>query len=612
MRKAAGIATLALAAVAIAGASPAGAEPTEPLGHVGRWITDSHGRAVVFHGAAIVPVSEASTPESLGVSDDDAQWFADHGFNLVRLGWFDRGWETAPNAFNSAYIDSYERTQRVLARHGIFSLIDMHQDMLSPRYAGRGFADWFPVDNGLPNQPSFGVPGNYFLMPALNRAYDNLWANVNAPDGVGLQDHLAEGWRRAAARFAPLDHVAGYDVFNEPWPGTAWPSCANPAGCPPGGFDQTQLTAFNNRLIAGIRRADRVHTAYYEPNLEFDVGAATGHGKASDPNVGMSFHDYCLGAAPGLPHAPDPANVCQQTGERLVFQNAENHSAATGATLVMTEFGDTMDVAVQKRIADLADEFMVGWNTWAYIGSGGGSLIVDPSKPPTDSNTLVDVVKVLTRAYPRVVAGTPQRFTFDGDRRRLDAAWSTTMPNGRAAGALESEVFVPPLQFPNGYRVEVSGGEIAGGLGTREFRVRACPGATRVRITVTAATSVTPPSCVHQSVVTVSGNTAGQHLSLTVPRGCVQRGRRFKLAVGARPLRVFRSRHPRARLSRVDFFVDGVRKAIRHRAPFSATIDTAGLRPGRHRARVRIYLRRRIGRRTIVITRTLSARFSVC
>jgi len=188
----------------------------------------------------------------------------------------------------------------------------MHQDQLAPKYQGRGFGDWFLVDDGLPNQPMVGFPGNYFLNPALNRAYDNLWANAKAPDGVGLQDHLARGLAagRCALRAAGSRRrlrrlqraVAGHHLA----------ACANPAGCPPGGFDQTQLTAFNNHLIAGIRRADRVHTAYYEPNLQFDVGAATGHGKAADPNVGMSFHDYCLGAAPGLPHAPDPANVCRR------------------------------------------------------------------------------------------------------------------------------------------------------------------------------------------------------------------------------------------------------------------------------------------------------------
>jgi hypothetical protein len=99
---------------------------------------------------------------------------------------------------------------------------------------------------------------------------------------------------------------------------------------------------------------------------------------------------------------------------------------------------------------------------------------------------------------------------------------------------------------------------------------------------------------------------------LVSPSACVPLGRRFRLSVRAGLVRAFTRRHPRARLSRVDFFVDGVRRAIRRRTPFSATIDTAGLRPGRHRARVRIYLRRRVSRRMIVITRTLSARFSVC
>ena len=62
----------------------------------------------------------------------------------------------------------------------MFTLFDFHQDMLNSRYQGRGFADWFIQDDGFPNDPQAGFPGNYFLNPALNRAYDNVWANVAA------------------------------------------------------------------------------------------------------------------------------------------------------------------------------------------------------------------------------------------------------------------------------------------------------------------------------------------------------------------------------------------------------------------------------------------------
>ena len=71
--------------------------------------------------------------------------------------------------------------------------------------------------------------------------------------GRGLVDHVGAMWLRIARRFEDAPLIVGYDLFNEPWPGTGWQACANPAGCPPGGFDQTALTAFFNRTVAAVR-----------------------------------------------------------------------------------------------------------------------------------------------------------------------------------------------------------------------------------------------------------------------------------------------------------------------------------------------------------------------
>jgi endoglycosylceramidase len=470
----------------VLGAAPAVAAPREPLGHAGRWITDAAGRVVVFHGAAVVPDGFAKpfeTAESAGFTRADAAFLARHGFNLVRLGAFNGAYERRPGVFSATYLDSFERTQRLLARAGIFTLFDFHQDMLGARYQGRGFAPWFLKDDGLPNQPKAGFPGNYFLNPALNRAFDNLWANASARDGVGLQGHFAEAWRRVARRLRNARRIAGYDLFNEPWPGSDWPSCANTEGCPPGGFDQTRLTAFHNRVIAAIRRADARHTVYYEPNLQFDVGAKTGHGRVDDPNAGMSFHNYCLGAAPGLPHAPDPAGLCKDQGERRVFRNAEEHSARTGAALLLTEFGDVTDPTIHRRVTDLADEFMVGWTVWGWFRASG-QIKIDPAKAPTPGNVRGDVLAAVVRPYPRVIAGTPRSFGYDRETRRFSLRFSTRLLDGRRAGGRQSEVFVPRLHYGRSYRVSIAGGELVGGLGTQLFRLRACAGAAEVTVRV--------------------------------------------------------------------------------------------------------------------------------
>src|SRR6185503_9206381 len=263
-----------------------------------------------------------------------------------------------------------------------------------------------------------------------------------------------------------------------------WPSCANTEGCPPGGFDSTALTEFHNRVIASIRRADRRHTVYYEPNLEFDVGAKTAHGKVDDPNAGFSFHNYCLGAAPGLPHAPDPAEICKDQGERRVFQNAEDHVAETGDTLLMTEFADVQDATIHRRVTELADEFMVGWTVWGWFRANG-QIKQDPAKPPTPDNLNQDVLSAVVRPYPRIVAGTPEHYAFDPETKRFEVSFSTRMPNGRPARRRRSEIYVPRLHYGRDYRLVVHGAGVTRGFGKQRIELRACRGSKRVEVTVT-------------------------------------------------------------------------------------------------------------------------------
>ena len=57
--------------------------------------------------------------------------------------------------------------------------------------------------------------------PALQRAFDNFWAEPPGPDGVPLQEHYATALRAVAAAVADEPLVLGYDLMNEPWPGAA-------------------------------------------------------------------------------------------------------------------------------------------------------------------------------------------------------------------------------------------------------------------------------------------------------------------------------------------------------------------------------------------------------
>ncbi len=335
-------------------------------------------------------------------------------------------------------------------------------------------------------------------MPALNRAFDHFWANDAGPGGVGLQDRYAAAWQQVAARFASAPHVLGYDLFNEPWPGSVFASCASPIGCP--AFDAAQLTSFSDRVIAAIRAVDPTSLAFYEPLLTFDFGAQTAHGDTGDPHAGFSFHDYCLPGAFG-----GPTGGSCQTLEDLVYQNAELQSQRTGDALLQTEFGATDDLATIERIVAASDAHMVGWNYWHYCGcddpttqgASSQAIVNDAAQPPTGSNVREAKLAVLSRPYPQAVAGTPQSYSFDPASKRFRLTYSTArggggprfMPIAAGGGQVDpsspqTEVFIPEIHYPRGYDVETRGAAVASPPGARTLRLIACPGATSVSLTV--------------------------------------------------------------------------------------------------------------------------------
>ena len=278
----------------VAAADPAVGERTaasRATAH-GRWLVDPQGRALVLHGLNMVYKLAPYAPDQVGFGRDDARFLARQGFTTVRLGLIWAAVEPQPGVYDDAYLGRIERTTRILAKEGIWVLLDFHQDLYHERFQGEGAPTWAVQDDGLPAEPQLGFPANYFVMPGLNRAFDNFWANSPGPGGVGLQERYAAAWAHVAAYFSKTPKVLGLDLLNEPWPGTGWQACANPVGCPE--FD-ARLEAFSQRVIDAIRTVDSRTTVFYEPNVIFNNGAQTSVRPSSD-NLAFSFHDYCLTA----------------------------------------------------------------------------------------------------------------------------------------------------------------------------------------------------------------------------------------------------------------------------------------------------------------------------
>ncbi len=463
--------------------------PALPLAHAGRWIIDAHGRVFVTHGINMVYKIPPYYPSVTGFGADDAAFLRSIGFNSVRVGVIWKALEPEPGVFSATYLTHIAATVKLLARYGIVSLLDVHQDMLNELFQGEGFPDWAIEDGGLPN-PKLGFSNNYLANPALEHALDEFFDDAPGPGGVGLQQRFATAWEDVAQAFRGDRSVLGYELLNEPFPGTAWETCAQPLGCPL--FDAQLLTLYK-RVDAAIRAVDKRTLVFYEPNVIFNDGANTTLGPLGDPRAGFAFHDYCLTEPENLTD-PDPL-ACQVT-DGLVFSDALSHVAMTHDALLMTEFGATQSTAYLDDMVGRADENMVPWEEWAYCGchdpttQGPGvtqAIVLDPSKPPRGTNLVTSTLDALVEPYPQVIAGTPTGWSFSRTSRTFTLTFTTARASGRgsfARGAI-TDVATPALVYPHGYAVRAVGAAIVSRRRAGVLQLAACRGARTITVTVT-------------------------------------------------------------------------------------------------------------------------------
>ncbi len=185
----------------------------------GRFI-DPQGRQVILHGINLVNKDAKAGylgPEDLKTFAAFRRW----GLNCVRLGIIWDGLEPEPGVFNEAYLQGIDRRIAWAKANNLYVFLDMHQDLYSVLY-GDGAPKWATLTEGQPHLHLGGIWSDaYFTSPAVQTALDNFWKNTPAPDGVGLQEHYARIWAMLARRYADEPAVIGYDLMNEPFPGSA-------------------------------------------------------------------------------------------------------------------------------------------------------------------------------------------------------------------------------------------------------------------------------------------------------------------------------------------------------------------------------------------------------
>lgn len=192
-------------------------------------LQDTSGRQVFLWGMNVGEKSSASRHQSWHGADDFhnlRHW----GMNAVRLLIFWSALEPEPGRYDDAYLSTVDERIDQARDAGLYVILDMHQDLWSAVIpGGNGAPAWATLDEGAPHFTIGNIWSTaYYVSPRVHCAFDNFWNNAPGPGGVGIQERYALAWRHVAERYANRPEVAGFDLMNEPFPGSMVQEAAGP------------------------------------------------------------------------------------------------------------------------------------------------------------------------------------------------------------------------------------------------------------------------------------------------------------------------------------------------------------------------------------------------
>lgn len=191
----------------------------------GKRFVDEYGRQRIFNG---VNYSD-KVAERCSLIHDEVymEWvirrFSQCGWNIVRLGIPWAAIEPKPNQYNEKYIDKIEMVLNLCEKYGIYVFIDMHQDLFggsADMRGGDGAPEWACLrGTKKPRNSKLVWATGYFWDKGVHNCFDNFWADAKV-NGVGLQTYFINMWCHLAERIKDHPALLGFDLFNEPYPGS--------------------------------------------------------------------------------------------------------------------------------------------------------------------------------------------------------------------------------------------------------------------------------------------------------------------------------------------------------------------------------------------------------
>jgi hypothetical protein len=279
------------------------------------------------------------------IAEEDIEFLAHNGFNVVRLPFNYRHFESdlAPGEWLESGFRQMRRVIDLCRKHGIWVMLDLHAA------AGAQARD----------QNAGSAYGETYF-----------WKYRS------FMDRTAALWAEIARRYSGDKIIAGYNLLGEPVTS-----------------DVAVLNDFYKKTIDAIRKVDREHLIFLDPNLWARDIPSLHPELFSDPQIVVAIHPYFQGDASLTKLANYPAVVDGKTFDRSAVEKIIDQTYEAGrltCPVMAAEFGafrsDPQPFGVQLAIVrdqiSIFEEKGWSWCMWCYKDLRNmGILTVRPDTP---------------------------------------------------------------------------------------------------------------------------------------------------------------------------------------------------------------------------------------
>lgn len=415
-------------------------------------LLDADGRQVILNGLNLV----CKQPEFgyvYPLEEQDYCRLASQGINVFRFGIFWAGVEPRPGDYDEKYLERIRHQLKLAEKAGILIFLDFHQDLYGVSFSD-GAPEWAEITDGLPNVSGDLWSDAYLISPAINRAIENFWNNVPAEDGMGLMDHYVQMLAHTAAYFSDVPNLIGYDIMNEPYPGTLGQKALSAimSAFPAAENVQLENQAEKAELIRALKDMPLYHhlteiggeyTAPWEETVLTNFYTKAADAIQNQMPDALIFTNPCyftnMGIPCGLKHLNDQ-QVLSPHGYDLVVDTSMSDLYDSGRV-------DWIFRQHKKTAEKLNVPVIVGeWG--AFYGNPGNEAAAEQvirileqnfwSQTYWDWTPKIETYpewKYLSRGYPVKTAGTPEFYCWKNGCFQM-----TWISNGS-----ETEIFIPEL-----------------------------------------------------------------------------------------------------------------------------------------------------------------------